>query len=255
MRRFFAIALALGLLSGLCACRAAEPPEPTAPPAPFDPAAYGETLRGYGEDFTRSGEAMRLLNSADKLPDQSVAAFLQYLYPACGALERRYRNGETDLLVGLKEENWPIALTESEGFAPNYWYISQALLRKASPGMRNWLALMVSGEFDYGQLDCAYYLQAAKNWYDFEIDYPELAGLLAETRYSFSAQPDDEYALCAGQYARYSEIFLRGGAPPSSEDGARLWADYESVCGEFLADEANRKYPFYEAVQTDNQPV
>jgi len=250
-----AFVLALGLLLGLAACGKA--PNPAAPePAPFGLAAYEDTLRGYGEDYTKSNEALQyLLDYEGELPDRAIMAYMQYLIPACYAM-----TGDVDELVAIKTENYPILLMgpgQSAWLVPSYYLLDQKLLGKASPGMGLWLAQMVTENRDYAERDCAYYLHSAKSWHDFETGYPALAAQLAETKYSFSSHPDFDYPLSEGQSERYIDIFLRrGGMPPlTEEDIERFWANYKEVCEDFLADEANRRrYPFYDAVYQSINP-
>jgi len=254
MRKLLVIALALGLLFGLFACgREPAPPESV----PFDLAAYAETLHGYGEDFTKSNEALQpLLDYEGELPDRAVMAYMQYLYPACDAFAQQYLHNGADVLVALKTENYPFVLIGFDQFVPSYYLLDQKLLGKASPGMGLWLAQMVTETRDYAERDCAFYLNTAKSWYDFELGYPELAATLAETKYSFSTHPDFDYPLSEGQSERHVDTFLRrdGALPPlAEEDVQRLWADHEEVCEAFLSDQANKKYPFYDAVQADYQ--
>jgi len=82
-----------------------------------------------------------------------------------------------------------------------------------------------------------------------------LTELLAETKYSFSTHPDFEYPLSDRQSERYINIFLRGeGMPPFlDEEQAQLWMHYKEDGEAFLSDEANRRYPFYDAVRADYQ--
>ena len=219
MRKLIVIALVLGLLLGLAGCK----------PVVFDVVSYEESLRNYGEDYTKYNEAMQpLLNHKGELPDHAVLAYMRYLYPAC------YAYGQ---------------------FSPDYGRIAQKLRNRVSPGMARWLALMTPTIREF-ERDCAFYLHTAKDWNDFETKFPELTTLLVETKYSFSTHPEFDYPLSEGQSERHVDTFLRrdGAMPPlAEEDVQRLWADHEEVCGEFLNDQANKKYPFYEAVRADYQ--
>jgi len=252
VRKLLAIALVLALLPGLAGCGGNKPEPAPSRPVAFDPAAYEETLRNYGEDFAKSNEALQpLLEYEGELPDRAVLAYMRYLLPACYAM-----HDDVETLVAIKTENYPLVLVGVDQFMPSYAYLFRLLEGKASPGILRWAYLMSHENMEDRLKTCESYLTMAKHWYNFEMDYPDLTELLAETRYSFSTHPDFDYPLSEGQSERYIDIFLRrdGALPPLvEEDVQRLWADHEEVCGEFLNDKANRKYPFYDAVQADYQ--
>jgi len=163
MRRLLAIALVLGLLPGLAGCGDNKPEPAPSEPASFDPAAYEETLRSYGEDFTKSNQAMQpLLEYEGELPDRAVLAYMRYLIPACYAM-----HDDVDTLVAIKTENYPFVLVGVDQFVPSYYLLEQLLQGKVSTGMQHWFDLMHVSTCDDTKLACDY-LNVAIKWYDFE---------------------------------------------------------------------------------------
>jgi len=254
MRKLFAIAVALGLLPGLFACGAPSEEESTVlasgaateaatqPVALFDLETYKETLEENAYRADKIGEVFRPLQDHEGiLPDEAVLAFAHYLACACEGL------------YNFEAEEYPFLTAHGRGefSAPDYPALAEALEGKLSPGAARWLELKAEAE-DYEAdiyepddeddnprqlIPFEHSLRLAKAWYEFETGYPEIAASEYSAYYGNSSGSWADSYLDSGEYYGLSE-----------ESKALYTAKQKTSMEEFLSDEANKKYPFYDAV-------
>jgi len=248
MRRLLVIVLALGLVLGLAACGGKEPePETTTetfmePAAPFDLEAYTETLEEASYQADKIAEVFQLLEDYEGiLPDEAVMAFAHFLACACEGL------------LNYEAEKYPCLTSYGHSYFsdPDYPAVIKALEGKLSPGAVRWLELKAQAnecevdiyepDVDEGEMrklfPFEHMLGFAKDWHELEMEYPEIAASKYSRYYGNSSAGWVDSYLDEGEYYGLSEA-------SRAQYLARQRASMEA----FLADEANREYPFYEEI-------
>lgn len=262
MRKSLAFVLALCLLFVLAACavpQEKEPAtdEPTLPEAtaehaaPFDIAAYKAALSGWAEadpvthvvnPAPHIADAFQPLKDYEGiLPDEAVLAFSHFLDRA------------SDGLPNYEAEKHPFLTLYGHSYFsdPDYPAVIKALEGKLSSGAALWLVLKMQAygweadiyepDTDEGEMRLLipfeHLLHLAKAWHTFELEYPEIAA--------------SEYA---GYYGNNSAGWVdrcldSGDDYGLSAEGKRLYAARQKAyMEEFLGNETNRKYTFYEDI-------
>jgi len=257
------IALVLGLLVGLVACTepkdepassetTVEVTEETTTETTNEPQAEPEATVAPGEIAVRF---QPLLDHKGALPDEELIAFMLWLMPVCCNVSA---DAETNGFENLQTYPYLRLLEGWDGpsyFAPDYAAISSALDGKLSPGMYHWLAMqeadaMIS-EYDYSGLSD---LGQAKDCYEFETQYPDLIAALLKATYTiYEIEISLGYYSTSSYHMEWGYLYVLDTRALMEEYKDKMLAERKIGTEAFLNDQANKKYPFYDAVRADYQ--
>jgi len=229
MRRLLVFVLVLGLLLGLAACGLPQDEEPTLPNITSTPTAQTQPTMRAAKKMAQEFQA--LWDREGQLPDEDVLAFVYALESECEGLNI-YQSDECLFAIynGITYYCYP-----------DYRAIQCALNSTLSSRMSRWLWLKAQ-EKDWKadedlrrMVPAAHDLRMAKAWFEFETEYP-----------GFS---DGSSADWAERYLQPASMYLSNvGEELTDEERALYTTKQKASAKEFLSDEANREYPFYDAV-------